>query len=390
MYITKPSNIYLYLAICSATFLFSCKNISQSTKTMNNAPKFALDTSAFSKIIDGKKISSYEIGNGQMIAHFTNYGARIVGLQIADKNGEATDVVVGFKDIDGYLKTTEPYFGATIGRYGNRIAGGKFKLDGIEYQIPVNNGQNALHGGKKGFQDVVWGVSQPDNKTLIFTYVSEDGEQGFPGELSTKVTYSITDSNEIRMEYEASTDKKTVVNLTNHAFFNLNGEGSGMILNHTVQIFSDKFIPVDSNLIPTGELKSVTNTPFDFTREKTIGERIEAGDEQLKFGKGYDHNYILNGKEGNGMIHAARVKGDKSGIIMDVFTQEPGMQFYSGNFMQGKNTFKNGSKDEFRTAFAMETQHFPDSPNQPSFPSTVLNPGEKYHTISIYRFSVEK
>lgn len=390
MYITKPSNVYLYLAICSASFLFSCNNISQSTNTMNNASKFALDTSAFSKIIDGKKISSYEIGNGQITAHFTNYGARIVGLQIEDKNGEATDVVVGFKDIDGYLKTTEPYFGATIGRYGNRIAGGKFKLDGIEYQIPLNNGQNALHGGKKGFQDVVWSVSQPDNRTLIFTYVSEDGEQGFPGELSTKVTYSITDSNEIRMEYEASTDKKTVVNLTNHAFFNLNGEGSGMILNHTVQIFADKFIPVDSNLIPTGELKSVTNTPFDFTREKTIGERIEAGDEQLKFGKGYDHNYILNGKEGNGMFHAARVKGDKSGIVMDVFTQEPGMQFYSGNFMQGKNTFKNGSKDDFRTAFAMETQHFPDSPNQPSFPSTVLNPGEKYHTISIYRFSVEK
>lgn len=390
MSISKLSGFYLSLTISAAICFFSCNNNTQSTSKMNDSSNFNLDTSAFSKVIDGKKAGLYEIGNGKMTAHFTNYGARIVGLKIADKNGVPTDVVVGFKDIDDYLNSTEPYFGATIGRYGNRIALGKFSLDGVEYQVPVNNGQNALHGGKKGFQDVIWDVTQPDSKTLIFSYVSKDGEEGFPGQLTASVTYSITDSNELKMEYEATTDKKTLVNLTNHAFFNLNGEGSGDILKHTIQIFADKFNPVDSTLIPTGELKSVANTPFDFTIQTTIGEKINAPDEQLEFGKGYDHNYILNSKEGNGMHHAATVKGDKSGIKMDIYTQEPGLQFYSGNFMQGKNIFKNGSKDDFRTAFAMETQHFPDSPNQPSFPSTVLNPGEKYHTVSIYKFTTEK
>jgi aldose 1-epimerase len=349
-----------------------------------------LDTLAFSKIVYGKKTDAFEIKNGQLTAHFTNYGARIVGLWFKDQDGALTDVVVGLKNIDGYLKSTEVYFGATIGRYGNRIAKGKFTLDGIEYYIPVNNGENALHGGKRGFQDVIWDVEQPDSKTLIFSYLSKDGEEGFPGNLSTKVTYSITNDNELRMEFEASTDKKTPVNLTNHAFFNLNGEGSGTILNHSVQIFADRFNPVDSTLIPTGQLQSVANTPFDFITAKTIGERINDENEQLRFGRGYDHNFILSGKEENGMRHAATAKGDKSRIRMDVFTQEPGMQFYSGNFMQGKNVFKNGSADEFRTAFAMETQHFPDSPNQPSFPSTILNPGEKYHTISIYKFSTQK
>lgn len=389
MSIYKINGGFLSVAICASAFIFSCNN-SQSTKKMNTTSAKTLDTLAFSKIIDGKKASSYEIGNGRINAHFTNYGARIVGLWIADKDGVPTDVVVGFKNIDSYLKSTESYFGATIGRYGNRIAKGKFTLDGVEYKIPLNNGQNALHGGKKGFNDVVWDVEQPDGKTLIFTYFSKDGEEGFPGNLTTKVTYSITDNNELKIEYEASTDKKTPVNLTNHAFFNLNGEGSGDILNHSVQIFADKFNPVDSTLIPTGQLQSVLNTPLDFNSAKTIGERINADNEQLKFGNGYDHNYIFSGKKENEMWHAATVKGDKSGIKMDIFTQEPGMQFYSGNFMQGKNTFKNGSTDDFRTAFAMETQHFPDSPNQPSFPSTVLNPGEKYHTISIYKFSTEK
>lgn len=375
--------------ICLSAGFFAC-NTNQSIKTMDDSLTHNLDTGAFSKVYDGKKVSSYEIGNGKIKAHFTNYGARIVSLWVPDKNKKMTDVVVGFGNIDGYLNSTEPYFGATIGRYGNRIAKGKFKIDGVEYSVPLNNGQNALHGGKKGFQDVIWDVEQPDGKTLIFTYLSKDGEEGFPGNLATKVTYSITDNNELKMEYEASTDKKTVVNLTNHAFFNLNGEGSGEILNHSVQIFADKFNPVDSTLIPSGKLQDVANTPFDFNSPKSIGERINADDEQLKFGRGYDHNYILSGKKGNGMLQAATVVGDKSGIKMEIYTQEPGMQFYSGNFMQGKNKFKNGSSDEFRTAFAMETQHFPDSPNQPSFPTTILSPGEKYHTISIYKFSAEK
>jgi len=390
MMISRIKVVYINLVISATLSLFACNNTTQSINTMNDSLGHGQDTLAFSKLVGGKKISSYEIGNGQITAHFTNYGARIVSLWVANKDGVTTDVVVGFADIDSYLNSTEPYFGATIGRYGNRIAKGKFKLDGIEYNVPLNNGQNALHGGKKGFQDVIWDVVQPDGKTLVFTYISEDGEEGFPGNLTTKVTYSITDDNELKMEYDASTDKKTVVNLTNHAFFNLNGEGSGEILNHTVEIFADKFNPVDSTLIPTGVLQNVANTPFDFNSAKTIGERISADYEQLKFGKGYDHNYILSGKKGNGMLHAATVVGDKSGIKMDIFTQEPGIQFYSGNFMAGKNKFKNGSTDDFRTAFAMETQHFPDSPNQPSFPTTVLNPGEKYHTVSIYKFSLVK
>ncbi|MHB1177982.1 MAG: aldose epimerase family protein [Daejeonella sp.] len=353
-------------------------------ETLNHNP----DSNAFHKVVNGKNIGSYKITNGNITAFFTNYGARIISLWVPDRNGDPTDVVVGFATIDGYLNSTEPYFGATIGRYGNRIANGQFTLEGKLYKLPVNNGPNTLHGGKVGFQDVIWDVDQPDEKTLVFTYLSKDGEEGFPGNLTTKVTYSFTGNDELNMDYEASTDKKTVVNLTNHAFFNLNGEGSGDILNHKVQIFADRYNPVDSTLIPLGELAGVTGTPFDFTRPKTIGEHIDQDNAQLKNGKGYDHNFILNGKKENGLVHAASVSGDKSGIQMDIFTQEPGMQFYSGNFMQGKNTFKNGSTDKFRTAFAMETQHFPDSPNRPEFPTTVLNPGEKYHTVSVYRFSI--
>lgn len=381
---------YWVIAACLAFLSSACNSNSKSHSNATDSAMNGLNKNSFDTVINSKEVGSYTISNDKITAHFTNYGARIVGLWVPDKDGVMTDVVVGFGNIKGYLSSTEPYFGATIGRYGNRIAKGKFSLDGVEYQVPLNNGQNALHGGKKGFQDVVWDVEQPDKKTLIFSYFSKDAEEGFPGNLTSKVTYSITNDNEVRMEYEASTDKKTIVNLTNHAFFNLNGEGSGEILNHSVQIFADKFNPVDSTLIPTGELRSVSGTPFDFLNAKTIGERINADNEQLKFGKGYDHNFILNGKKEKGMVQAATVFGDRSGIKMEIFTQEPAMQFYSGNFMQGKNTFKNGTTDIFRTAFAMETQHFPDSPNQPSFPTTVLNPGDKYHTVSIYKFSTAK
>jgi len=298
--------------------------------------------------------------------------------------------VVGMNSAKGFKTSTEPYFGATIGRVGNRIGKGKFTLEGKQYQVPLNNGKNALHGGVKGFQDVVWNAEKTNENTLVFTYVSPDGEQGFPGNLSVKVTYTITDDNSVKMEYEATTDKTTIVNLTNHAFFNLNGEGSGTILNHELQIYANEFTPVDEGLIPSGELKAVKNTPFDFTSKHTIGERIETKDEQLKFGKGYDHNYILDGTKKKGLNHAATICGDKSGITLDIFTQEPGLQFYSGNFMQSKNTFKSGAKDDFRTAFALETQHFPDAPNQPKFAPIILKVGEKYHTVSYYQFSVKK
>jgi aldose 1-epimerase len=347
-----------------------------------------LDSTKFQKEIDGKKTNLYVLKNKNgMQAAFTNYGGRLVSLLVPDSTGKPVDVVVGFDSVDGFVNSTEPYFGATIGRYGNRIAKGKFSLDGKQYTLFTNNGQNTLHGGKKGFQYVVWDAAQPDAQTLVLTYLSKDGEEGYPGNLNVKVTYSLTDDNELKMDYEATTDKKTLCNLTNHAFFNLNGEGSGTILNHSLQIFADQYTPVDTTLIPLGKHADVKGTPFDFTTPETIGKRIEEPNDQLKAGKGYDHNFVLNGTEGLGMTHAATVKGDKSGIVMDIYTQEPGLQFYSGNFMQSKNVFKGGAKDDFRTALALETQHFPDSPNQPGFPSTVLEPGKTYKTSSVYKFS---
>jgi aldose 1-epimerase len=261
---------------------------------------------------------------------------------------------------------------------------GKFTLDGKQYELFTNNGPNTLHGGKKGFQAVVWDAKKLNDTTLELNYLSKDMEEGFPGNLNVKVTYTLTNANDLKLDYEATSDKKTVVNLTNHAFFNLNGEGSGSINKHVLQINADKYTPVDSTLIPTGKNDPVAGTPFDFTKPAEIGARVDDKNEQLMNGKGYDHNFVLNGA---GMKKAATITGDQSGIVMEVFTEEPGLQFYGGNFMQSKNTFKSGAKDEFRTAFCLETQHFPDSPNQPAFPSTVLNPGETYKTTSVYHFS---
>lgn len=357
-------------------------------QTDSTATTVLLDSTKFQKEIDGKKTNLYLLKNKNgMQAAFTNYGGRLISLLVPDSAGKLVDVVVGFDSVDGFVNSTEPYFGATIGRYGNRLAKGKFSLDGKQYSVFTNNGQNALHGGKKGYQYVVWDAVQPDDHTLELSYLSKDMEEGFPGNLKIKVTYSLTDDNGLKMDYEATTDKKTVVNLTNHAFFNLNGEGSGPILKHVLQIYADQYTPVDTTLIPLGKNAAVKDTPFDFTTPMTIGARIDAVNDQLKAGGGYDHNFVLNGTKENGMNHAATVKGDKSGIVMDIYTQEPGLQFYSGNFMQSKNTFKGGAKDDFRTAIALETQHFPDSPNQPSFPSTVLNPGQVYKTTSLYKFS---
>ena len=389
-------NIQIAAVIMLALFQFNCKDAKkenapskETAEKIADSAKTVLETKNFDTIIDGKKVNLFWIENQGIKAAFTNYGGRLVGLWVADKNGKPTDVVVGMNSAAGFKSATEPYFGATIGRVGNRIGKGKFTLEGKQYRVPLNNGKNALHGGVKGFQDVVWDAVKTNENTLVFSYVSPDGEQGFPGNLKVKVTYTIADDNSVKMEYEATTDKTTVVNLTNHAFFNLNGEGNGTILNHELQIYANEFTPVDEGLIPNGELKAVKNTPFDFTSKHTIGERIETKDEQLKFGKGYDHNYVLNGTKKNGLNHAATISGDKSGIVMDIFTQEPGLQFYSGNFMQSKNTFKSGSKDDFRTAFALETQHFPDAPNQPKFAPIVLKPGQKYHTVSYYQFSVK-
>lgn len=384
-------------SLLCTSLLLSCEGNKKQENKEPETTTTAADTTAtplkqenFAATVDGKEVGLYYIKAKNINVAFTNFGARIIGLWVPDKDGKQTDVVVGPNSTEGFRKSTEPYFGATIGRVGNRIAKGTFKVDGKEYHVPLNNDANSLHGGKKGFQYVVWNVQQPNDKTLVFTYTSPDGEEGFPGKLDVKVTYSVDDNQNLKMDYEATTDKKTPVNLTNHAFFNLNGEGSGTILNHKVLINADTYTPVDGGLIPFGKLDKVAGTPFDFTTFHTIGERVEANNEQLKNGKGYDHNFALNRSAGNGLQKAATVVGDKSGIVMDVYTQEPGLQFYSGNFMQGKNTFKSGAKDDFRTAFAMETQHYPDAPNQKSFPSILLEPGATYHTVSEYRFSTEK
>lgn len=380
----------------ATAYLLGCeentKSSNSSTSTSDtNAMKISLpDKKFFQDSINGKTTDLYILKNKNgMTAAITNYGGRLVGLWVPDRNGKLTDVVVGLGSVQDYIKSTEPYFGATIGRYGNRIAKGKFFIDGQEFSLFANNGPNTLHGGKNGFQYVVWDATQPNDSTLELFYLSKDMEEGFPGNLNTTVTYTITNNNEVKIDYKATTDKKTIVNLTNHAFFNLNGEGSGTINNHVLQINADRYTPVDSTLIPTGTNELVTGTPFDFRNAVTIGSRLEEQNEQLKNGNGYDHNYVLSDKN-SGVNAAAIVTGDKSGIVMTVTTQEPGLQFYGGNFMQSKNAFKGGSKDDFRTAFCLETQHFPDSPNQPAFPPTFLEPGKTYQTSSVYRFSVKK
>ena len=377
-------------------FLTSCENTKKQEKEITETETTTakeIDTHLkkedFDATVDGKEVSLYYIKSDKITVAFTNYGARIVGLWVPDKNGTMTDVVVGLNSTKAYQNSTEVYFGATIGRVGNRIAKGTFTLNNKEYHIPLNNDKNSLHGGTNGFQGIVWNVEKPNDKTLVFTYTSPDGEEGFPGNLSVKVTYSVDDNQNFKMDYEATTDQNTPVNLTNHAFFNLNGEGGGTVLNHKVMINADAYTPVDDGLIPLGKQQKVAGTPFDFTSYHTIGERIETNDQQLKNGKGYDHNFALTNATST-MHDAATVVGDKTGIVMKVTTQEPGLQFYSGNFMQGKNTFKSGAKDDFRTAFAMETQHFPDAINQPTFASIVLELGKKYHTVSNYQFSVER
>ena len=378
--------------------------MSVATISCNNTPKEALksksdtsiivasipDAKAFQQTIDGKPTNLYVLKNqNNMQLALTNFGGRFVSLLVPNKEGKLTDVIIGFDNLDSFKNNMEePYFGATIGRYGNRIAKGKFKLDGKEYNLAINNIPNALHGGKKGFHYVVFDAKQLGDSALELSYASKDLEEGYPGNLKVKVTYTVTYNNEIRMDYEAATDKKTVVNLTNHAYFNLNG--SGTILNHTMLVNAATYLPVDSTLIPTGKAETVTKTPFDFTNPTTIGARINDANEQLINGKGYDHNYVLNTNKGTGYILAADVVGDKSGIELQVLTNEPGLQFYSGNFMTGKNKCKYGTTDSLRSAFCLETQHYPDSPNQPQFPTTTLEVGKLYKTTSFYKFLVKK
>ncbi|MBG47429.1 MAG: galactose-1-epimerase [Pseudozobellia sp.] len=378
------------------TVVFSCKQEKkqdqpeqeEATEVME-ARAGNLNAGAFDTIVDGDQVKLYWLKNDDIEVAITNYGGRIVGLFTPDTKGDRVDVVIGRGSVKEYIDGPESYFGALIGRVGNRIAGGKFDIDGKNYSVETNNGKNALHGGPNGFQDKVWKVQSSNDTTLVLNYLSEDMEEGFPGALDAKVTYHLIKPNTLRIEYEAVTDKPTIVNLTNHAYFNLNGEGSGNILDHEMILYADKFTPVDETLIPTGELKEVKNTPFDFIEPHRIGERIEAEDTQIKYGGGYDHNFVLSDETNNSLKQAATVVGDKSGVVMEVFTTEPGVQFYSGNFMNAENKLKSGARDEHRSAFCLETQHYPDSPNQKNFPTIRLNPGEEYHTMTEYRFSTK-
>lgn len=310
-------------------------------------------------------------------------GGKVKSIVVPDRNGNLGDIALGYDSATQYIKG-DAFFGATIGRYGNRIGKAKFTLDGVEYMLAANNGENSLHGGPGGFHNVMWDVKQSTPQSLELTYVSKDGEEGYPGNLNVKVIYTLTDANEFRIDYEATTDKPTIVNLTNHSYFNLKGEGNGDILDHEVTLNADKFVPIDQGLIPTGELKAVKSTPFDFTKPHKIGERIDAKDQQIEYGKGYDHTFVLNGKPGE-LALAATVTESTTGRKMEVWTTEPGIQFYTGNFLNGK-TGKGDKPYPYRSAFCLETQHFPDSPNKSEFPSVVLRPGETYKTTTIYKF----
>jgi aldose 1-epimerase len=347
---------------------------------------------AWGKTSDGRTVDRYTLTNpaGAEVDIIT-WGAIVTRIAVPDRTGKKDDVVLGFDTLAGYLGQ-HPYFGAIVGRYGNRIAKGRFALDGKTYTLATNNGPNSLHGGNKGFDKQVWQarpIASADGQGVELTYVSKDGEEGYPGTLTTKVTYTLTPSSVLRIQYEATTDTDTVLNVTNHSYFNLAGHANGDILKHELQLDADRFTPVDATLIPTGEIRPVAGTPFDFRTPHAIGERINVDDEQIKFGGGYDHNFVLNGQMGT-LRRAARVVEPSTGRVLEVFTTEPGVQFYSGNFLDGSVKGKGGRAYPKRSGFCLETQHFPDSPNHPKFPSTVLKAGDTYKSTTEFRFATDK
>lgn len=385
--------IFLILGSAIVMITSACNNTKKTTEkadSLQNVNAIVIPANEnFNMKIDGKQVSLFSLKNKNNVqAIITNYGGRVVSLIVPDKNGVMTDVVLGYDKLESYQKEGEPFFGALIGRYGNRIGEGKFTLDDKTYQLELNDGVNSLHGGKNGFFGKVWDAKQVNDQVLELTYFSKDGEAGYPGNLTVKVTYTLTDDNALQMDYSATTDKNTVLNLTNHAYFNLNGEGDSTILDHELMIKAKAITPVDSTLIPTGKLMDVKNTPFDFNVATAIGARINEDNDQIKKGLGYDHNFVLD-KEA-GLQTVATVWSPKTGIVLEIVTEEPGLQFYSGNFLTGKeNDGKGGKSYAHRSAFCLETQHFPDSPNQSSFPSTVLKPGETYKTTTLYKFSTK-
>lgn len=368
--------------LCS---LFSCLLTSGCVHGQGGAVPGPVTVEDWGKTPDGEAVHLYTLTNAHGLrARVATWGATLISLETPDRDGHLADIVLGFDSLEGYLAGS-PYFGSTVGRYANRIAKGKFTLDGVEYALATNNPPNHLHGGVKGFDKRVWTaeiLNLPGAAAVKFSYVSADGEEGYPGTLRCSVTYALTDANELALAYEATTDKPTVVNLTHHSYFNLAGQGNGDVLGHVLTLHAARYTPPDATLIPTGELKPVAGTPLDFTAPHTIGERI------AQVEGGYDHNYVLDG--GGEFALAARAYDPVSGRVMELFTDEPGMQFYTGNFLDGSLRGKSGKVYEKHFGFCLEAQHFPDSPNQPAFPSTVLRPGETYMQKTVHRFSVAK
>jgi len=373
----------IWINILTLTLLYLCGCNNQSLTTKETG-KMNISKEAFGTTPDGKKVDLYTLTNANGLkAKIITYGGIITSLQTPDRNGNLADIVLGYDSLDEYIKSS-PYFGALIGRYGNRIGKGKFTLNGVEYKLATNNGPNHLHGGIKGFDKIIWNAEPVQSKTSVglkLTYLSKDGEEGYPGNLNCTVIYTLTNDNELKISYEATTDKSTIINLTSHSYFNLAGHNSGDILGHELMLNADNFTPVDEGLIPTGEIKSVKGTPMDFTKPTLIGSRIE----QVK--GGYDHNYVVNRKD-NTLKLVARVYEPKTGRAMDIASTEPGIQFYTGNFLDGSNKGKDAVYNK-HAGFCLETQHFPDSPNKPNFPSVVLEPGKKYTHLTIHKFSVK-
>jgi aldose 1-epimerase len=363
--------------------------LATGTQAREIKQKMKTEKQAFGKLPDGTPVDLYTLTNASGIEmKVITYGGIVISLKTPDRNGKLEDIVLGYDNLQGYLDKT-PYFGALIGRYGNRIGKAQFTLNGKTYTLPKNDGENTLHGGIKGFDKVVW-TARPlnvkDGAALELTYLSRDGEEGFPANLSVRVVYTLNNKNEWRIDYSATTDKDTVVNLTQHSYFNLAAGGAANNLSHEITLNADRFTPVDKGLIPTGELRPVKGTPMDFTKPMTIGAHIDDNYDQLQLAGGYDHNWVLN-KTGRGQTLAARVYEPTSGRVMEVSTTEPGVQFYAGNFLDGTITGKGGKVYVKRYGFCLETQHYPDSPNKPSFPTTVLKPGQKYTTTTVYKFS---
>jgi len=356
---------------------------------MDGDSRTRVERRPFGTLPDGRRAEVFTLSRGGLTVSLTNWGGHVLSILTPDRNGHAADVTLGYKDLAGYVTDTF-YLGCLVGRYANRIARGEFTLEGKHYTLARNNGKNALHGGPAGFQKRLWDARVvQEGGAVELTYVSKDGEEGYPGTLTATVLYSLTADGGLRLDYKAVTDRPTVVNLTNHAYFNLAGEGSGDILGHELQIEADTFTPADPTLIPTGEIRQVDGTPFDFRRPVAIGARISDPDEGLKAGGGYDLNYVVRGPSGTLRL-AARVTEPRSGRVLEMLTTEPGLQFYSGNFLDGTAVGKSGKAYGLRTGFCLEAQHFPDSPNQPKFPSPVLRPGQTYTQTTVYRFTVAK